>query len=113
MATGMAIMGFGGGAFIGSNFSLLLMDHFKSAPTRALADVGNRPDLFLLHDFRLAHRPRSGGRLEAGRLYSVDAPVGVDHHEQRYGRPGVAHAGVLVFGVVLCFNVTAGIGIWE
>ncbi len=31
MATGMAIMGFGGGAFIGSNLSLLLMDHFKSA----------------------------------------------------------------------------------
>ncbi len=31
MATGMAIMGFGGGAFIGSNLSLLLMDHFKTA----------------------------------------------------------------------------------
>ena len=31
MATGMAIMGFGGGAFIGSNLSLLLMDRFKSA----------------------------------------------------------------------------------
>src|SRR3954471_18229658 len=31
MATGMAIMGFGGGAFIGSNLSLWLMDHFKTA----------------------------------------------------------------------------------
>ncbi len=31
MATGMAIMGFGGGALIGSNLSLTLMDHFKSA----------------------------------------------------------------------------------
>ena len=29
MATGMAIMGFGGGAFIGSNLSIMLMDHFK------------------------------------------------------------------------------------
>ena len=29
MATGMAIMGFGGGAFIGSNLSLALMDHFQ------------------------------------------------------------------------------------
>ena len=29
MATGMAIMGFGGGAFIGSNLSLLLMDHLQ------------------------------------------------------------------------------------
>src|SRR6202166_2077600 len=30
MATGMAIMGFGGGAFIASPLSLLLMDHFKT-----------------------------------------------------------------------------------
>src|SRR3954470_7405329 len=38
MATGMAIMGFGGGAFIGSNLSLTLMDMFKSpASTRVAA----------------------------------------------------------------------------
>src|SRR5450755_3822493 len=37
MATGMAIMGFGGGAFIGSNLSLLLMDTFKSAASIGVA----------------------------------------------------------------------------
>src|SRR5262245_51857179 len=37
MATGMAIMGFGGGAFIGSNLSLLLMDHFKSPMSTGVA----------------------------------------------------------------------------
>src|SRR6185437_6466855 len=30
MATGMAIMGFGGGAMIGSPIAILLMHHFKS-----------------------------------------------------------------------------------
>src|SRR5947207_548875 len=37
MATGMAIMGFGGGAFIGSNLSLLLMDTFKSTTSTGVA----------------------------------------------------------------------------
>src|ERR1700676_5604837 len=37
MATGMAIMGFGGGAFIGSNLSLTLMDTFKSATSTGVA----------------------------------------------------------------------------
>ena len=39
MATGMAIMGFGGGAFIGSNLSLLLMDHFKSATSEGVGET--------------------------------------------------------------------------
>src|SRR3954468_5559404 len=37
MHTGMAIMGFGGGAFIGSNLSLALMDSFKSATSTGVA----------------------------------------------------------------------------
>ena len=31
MATGMAIMGFGGGALVGAPFGVELMNHFKSA----------------------------------------------------------------------------------
>ena len=31
MATGMAIMGFGGGAMIGSPLATILMNHFKTA----------------------------------------------------------------------------------
>ena len=40
MATGMAIMGFGGGAMIGSPLATMLMNHFKT-PTdrRRLADI--------------------------------------------------------------------------
>ena len=37
MATGLAIMGFGGGAFIGANLSLMLIDAFKSATSTGVA----------------------------------------------------------------------------
>jgi MFS family permease len=39
MATGMAIMGFGGGAMIGSPLAVKLMDMFKTSPTRGLAET--------------------------------------------------------------------------
>src|SRR5213075_2649642 len=39
MATGMAIMGFGGGALIGSNLSLTLMDLFKSPTSTGVAQA--------------------------------------------------------------------------
>jgi len=39
MATGMAIMGFGGGAFIGSNLSLTLMNAFKSATSTGVSQT--------------------------------------------------------------------------
>lgn len=40
MATGMAIMGFGGGAMIGSPLANLLMDHFKTRSLRLPAAAG-------------------------------------------------------------------------
>jgi len=39
MATGMAIMGFGGGAMIGSPLSVALMDHFKSASSTGVFET--------------------------------------------------------------------------
>ena len=39
MATGMAIMGFGGGAMIGSPLSIGLMDHFKSDTSMGVAQT--------------------------------------------------------------------------
>lgn len=39
MATGMAIMGFGGGAMIGAPLSVLLMDHFKSASSVGVVET--------------------------------------------------------------------------
>ncbi len=39
MATGMAIMGFGGGAMIGAPLSVALMNHFKSATSAGVAQT--------------------------------------------------------------------------
>jgi len=39
MATGMAIMGFGGGALIAAPLSLALMDHFKSATSNGVVET--------------------------------------------------------------------------
>jgi MFS family permease len=72
MATGMAIMGFGGGAMIGAPLAAELMKHFAT-PT----DVGvwqtflvMAPDLFRLHDGRRLRLPRAArpaGSPPAGR----------------------------------------------
>ena len=74
MATGMAIMGFGGGAFIASPLSVWLMSKFKTAThigvCRNLHRARRR--LFLLHDRRLDHRARAGAGLEAGGLCRAD-----------------------------------------
>src|SRR5476649_323739 len=39
MATGMAIMGFGGGAMIGSPLSVMLMEHFKTAVSNGVLET--------------------------------------------------------------------------
>ena len=75
MATGMAIMGFGGGAFIASPLSVWLMSKFTTATHVGVAEtfIVHRLDLFLLHDRRLDHRARAGAGLEAGRLRRAGA----------------------------------------
>src|SRR5579872_1932918 len=39
MATGMAIMGFGGGAMIGAPFATMAMDHFKTATSAGVVET--------------------------------------------------------------------------
>ena len=74
MATGMAIMGFGGGAMIGAPLADILMNYFKT-PTvgRRLGDLRHHGrDLFRLHDGRRVRLSRAAGRLEAGRLDAAE-----------------------------------------
>ena len=70
MATGMAIMGFGGGAFIASPLSVWLMSNFTTRHHVGVLEtfVVHGRDLLLLHDGRRDHRARAGAGLEAGRL---------------------------------------------
>ena len=84
MATGMAIMGFGGGAFIASPLSVWLMQPVLDAdPRRRRRDL-RRPgrDLFLLHDGRVGDRARSGAGLEAGGLCRASAAEEADHDQR-------------------------------
>ena len=116
MATGLAIMGFGGGAFIGSNLSLALMDHFKSA-----TDTGVAPTFLVMGAIYLAFA------LFGALIVRVPAadwkPAGYDPSKAKENKMVTTHQVALeqawrtpqfwFLWVVLCFNVTAGIGILE
>jgi MFS family permease len=115
MATGMAIMGFGGGAFIGSNLSLLLMDHFKSPTSEGVGEsflaMGLIYFCFMVFGSLIARVPADNWKpagyeppMESQRLITTEN-VSVD---QAWRTPQF-----WLLWVVLCFNVTAGIGILE
>ena len=115
MATGMAIMGFGGGAFIGSNLSLALMDTFKSPASTGVAPtfvvMGVIYFLFMLFGSLIVRVPPEDWKpagyqppAQPQKLITT-ANVTVD---QAWRTPQF-----WCLWVVLCFNVTAGIGILE
>lgn len=115
MATGMAIMGFGGGAFIGSNLSLVLMDSFSSPISTGVVPtfvvMGTIYFLFMLFGALIVRVPADGwsptgykpsenhGKLVTNENVSVDAAWRTPQF--------------WCLWIVLCFNVTAGIGILE
>ena len=115
MSTGMAIMGFGGGALIASPLSDFLMRHFASpTSTGVVADLGGAGHrLPGLHDGRRVRLPRAGRRAGSRR-------AGCRRRRRR--RPLITQHNVTpgdairtpqfwLLWVVLCFNVTAGIGV--
>ena len=115
MATGMAIMGFGGGAFIGSNLSLALMDAFKSPTSTGVATafvaMGAIYFLFMLFGALIVRVPPEDWKPEGyqpavqhQKLITTEN-VTVD---QAWRTPQF-----WCLWVVLCVNVTAGIGILE
>ena len=115
MATGMAIMGFGGGTFVGSNLSLLLMDHFKSATSTGVAQaflaLGLIYFCYMMFGSFIVRVPAKDWK-PAG--YEAPAhPRGLVTGtnvalDQAWRTPQF-----WMLWVVLCFNVTAGIGILE
>ena len=113
MATGMAIMGFGGGALIGAPLGVSLMAHFKS-PTEpgvgpAFLTMAALYGAWMLFGAWLVRVPAagwkpqgwqpaaSGSKAEPGKAVSVD---------QAWKTPQF-----WLLWVVLCMNVSAGIGI--
>ncbi|HEY3662616.1 MAG TPA: OFA family MFS transporter [Chthoniobacterales bacterium] len=115
MATGMAIMGFGGGAFIGSNLSLLLMNTFKSATSvgvgKSFIVLGIVYFCYMMFGSFIVRVPaadwKPAGYIPPAKSNGLitTANVTVD---QAWRTPQF-----WLLWIVLCFNVTAGIGILE
>ncbi len=114
MATGMAIMGFGGGAMIGSPLATFLMSHFKTRNR-----PGCRPDLhrhgrnlLRVHADRLVRLPPAARRLEARGLDAA-RPTATRMITSNNVHLDNAHKTpqFWLLWLVLCLNVSAGIGI--
>ncbi|WBA40992.1 OFA family MFS transporter [Hymenobacter canadensis] len=117
VATGMAIMGFGGGAMIGSPLAVTLMDHFKAAGTGSLGVAATFLAMGLIYLLFMQFG-----------VWTIRVPAD-DWKPEGYTVP-TDHNALITTGnvtadnaiktpqfwllwVVLCMNVTAGIGVLE
>jgi MFS family permease len=113
MATGMAIMGFGGGALIAAPLSVLLMKHFATANSAGVLEtfvtMGVIYFMFMMIGVYTVRVPAEGWKPEGWsapaqpKSLVTAANVAVD---QAWRTPQFW----LLWGV-LCMNVTAGIGV--
>ncbi len=118
MATGMAIMGFGGGALIGSPLGVQLMDHFKSPTSSGVGEafsvMAGLYAISMTFGACLVRVPAEGWKPEGWGTGAISATrphqpsnsirdVGVD---QAWRTPQF-----WLLWLVLCINVSAGIGI--
>ncbi len=113
MATGMAIMGFGGGAMIGSPLAVMLMKHFTAPASLGVAEtfvaMGVIYFIIMMFGVVTVRLPAEGWapegfvpRAVAGGLISV-GNVEVD--------TAIKTRQFWLLWLVLCMNVTAGIGV--
>jgi len=113
MATGMAIMGFGGGALIGAPLSVLLMDHFKTATSLGVAEtfvtMGTLYFVFMMIGAAMVKLPPPGWA-PAGYTPSAVAKKLVTSAHVHADQAIRTRQFWLLWGV-LCLNVTAGIGV--
>ena len=113
MATGMAIMGFGGGAFIAAPLSVYLMKHF-STPTHigvmeAFVVLGIIYFIFMMIGAYLVRVPADGWTPAGWTAPATQAALVTNqnvHIDNALSTPQFW----LLWGV-LCLNVTAGIGV--
>jgi len=113
MATGMAIMGFGGGALIAAPLSLVLMDHFKSATSPGVLQtfvvMGVIYCVFMMIGAYVVRVPASDWKpanwVPPAHPHKLVTTANV-HVDVAWRTPQFW----LLWGV-LCMNVTAGIGV--
>jgi MFS family permease len=112
MATGLAIMGFGGGAMIGAPLAAFLMEHFRTQTStgvaQAMVAMGAIYFCTMLFGAWLVRLPPTGWRppsYRAANAARLDAPADVSADQAIQTAPFW-----LLWGV-LFLNVTAGIGV--
>ena len=114
MATGMAIMGFGGGAFIASPLVGLADEAFHDPePCRRRRDV-HRAWASIYFVFMLVgrvDRAHPGAGLEAGRLHRAGQASKLITTNDVYVYDALKTPQFWLIWWVLCLNVTAGIGV--
>jgi MFS family permease len=115
LATGLAIMGFGGGALIGSPLASQLMAYFKAAGKPAIATtflvMGALYFVFMMFGVFTIRVPRDGWKPE-GWSGTNKASALISTHNVAVGQAWRTPQFVLLWIILFC-NVTAGIGILE
>ena len=107
MATGMAIMGFGGGAFLAGYLNVFLMDRLGVANT--VIALGVAYLIVMVIGSRLLRRPPEGWKPEGWTPSTTKRAMITDRSVTRNAAIGTAQF-YLLWGI-LFINVTAGIGI--
>jgi MFS family permease len=115
LATGMAIMGFGGGAMIASPLSIKLMTFFRSSTDvgvgKTFLVMGTLYFCFMMFGVFTVRVPREGWKPE-GWTPSAKPNAMITTHNVEVNRAFTTPQFWLLW-IVLCTNVTAGIGIIE
>ncbi len=115
MATGFAIMGFGGGALIASPWSSQLMEWFgtdRSGLAQTFLTMGVVYAVFMTLGILLIRTPPPDWKVSTVEAHTTSKrtrPAGPD----RTAGEAIRTPQFWLLWVVLCFNVTAGIGILE
>jgi MFS family permease len=115
LATGMAIMGFGGGAMIGSPLAIKLMAYFKNSGDTGVGKtflvMGTLYFIFMMFGVFTVRVPREGWKPENWTPPTKPQALITTHNVEVNAAFGTVQFWLL--WVVLCTNVTAGIGIIE
>ena len=124
MATGMAIMGFGGGAMIGSPLAVALMNHFRTPTSAGVAEtfvaMGALYFAFMMFGVFTVRLPAPGWQPTGRRAPGASAPAASSPTGGRVVMAPPADVDVdeairtpqfWLLWIVLCLNVTAGIGV--
>jgi MFS family permease len=114
MATGMAIMGFGGGGMIASPLSVYLMDHFRSASSTGVGEtflvMGALYLVVMLLGALLVRVPPEGWQPKGFDAARTQQKKMVTNRHVLVDNAVKTRSFYLLFGVLM-LNVTAGIGV--